>query len=373
MLLSNKLKKHGNWRMLWLKGKPEKNQKMKISKKLLQINNKRKSQTSVLEHKEKKNQRMWIPKKLLLINNRRKFKILVLELKELKMEMKLKNQKLKSTLFLINIKRNLRKWIFLLTADNLCSNKKRKEQKTVLDLTITMISEIQISANLIKTWDLTIDSTMYRTETTIILKDFLFLNLDIHNNIILNTEPWHKNELELEMIQLVVQQAAINIIMFGILMLGMELEVISKNILIAFHISSMEWRLFQTWLNHYLFQKRNRRKKFKVLVKSEMTQLDHQLELLNIYTQNGKNQHPELLNNRSWIGRTFIIQEITLYQALVWTEKFWIHKKMKELLQLYLSMLGLSRHQKAMKNPDLELRVLTIISTPILMKTWSIP
>lgn len=109
MLLSNKLKKHGNWRMLWLKGKPEKNQKMKISKKLLQINNKRKSQTSVLEHKEKKNQRMWISKKLLLINNRRKFKILVLELKELKMEMKLKNQKLKSTLFLINIKRNLRK------------------------------------------------------------------------------------------------------------------------------------------------------------------------------------------------------------------------------------------------------------------------
>jgi len=109
-----------------------------------------------------------------------------------------------------------------------------------------------------------------------------------------------------------------------------------------------------------------------VLVKSEMTQLAHQSVLLNGYSPDLKNQHLALLEKRSWLGKTFITQEITLFQALVWIEIFYPLKKMKELHLLYLNMLGLSRLQKVMKNTILDLKMLTTTLPLNLMKTWSI-
>ena len=171
------------------------------------------------------------------------------------------------------------------------------------------------------------------------------------------------------MIQLVVQPVAINSIMNGTLMLGMifTVEENSNMILIIFHYTNMEQRLFTTLLKCQYSPRWWRI--LTVLVKLEMTILDHQLVLLNIYIQNIKNQYLALQEKISWLGRTFTTHVITLFQALVWIEILWPLKKMKELPQHYLDMHGNLRLQKALKNHKLDLRMLTITLTLILMKT----
>ena len=93
-------------------------------------------------------------------------------------------------------------------------------------------------------------------------------------------------KLELEMTHIVAQLVALNLITNGTHMLGMifTVEELSRSILIVFHCSNMELRLFITKLKKSQFLKR-KKKLFKVLVKLEMTQLDHQLVLLNGYNQ----------------------------------------------------------------------------------------
>ena len=94
-------------------------------------------------------------------------------------------------------------------------------------------------------------------------------------------------KLELEMTHIVVQLVALNSIMNGTLMLGMifTAEEPLKSILTVFHYSNMEHRLFTTKLKKSQFLKKLKKRLFKVLVKLEVTQLDHQLVLLNGYNQ----------------------------------------------------------------------------------------
>ena len=136
--------------------------------------------------------------------------------------------------------------MFLLM-NNQCSNKKQKELTAKLMLTIMMISEIQISAKLKKTWDLALDNTICKTDIN--HKNFLFLNSDILMDI-LNTNFCHKKDLQSEMIQLVVQPVVMSSIMNGTLMLGMifTVEENSNMNLIDFLYTNMVQRLLKTKL-----------------------------------------------------------------------------------------------------------------------------
>jgi len=94
-------------------------------------------------------------------------------------------------------------------------------------------------------------------------------------------------KLELEMTHIVAQLVALNSITNGTLTLGMifTAEVPSKRVLIVFHYSNMEQRLFITKLKKSQFLLKRMKRLFKVLVKLEVTRLDHQLVLLNGYNQ----------------------------------------------------------------------------------------
>jgi len=179
--------------------------------------------------------------------------------------------------------------------DNQCSNKKLKELTAKLMLTIMMISEIQISAKLKKTWDLALDNTICKTDINH-NKDFLFLNSDILMDI-LNTNFCHKKDLQSEMIQLVVQPVVMSSIMNGTLMLGMifTVEENSNMNLIAFHYSNMVNRLFTTFLK---CQSHRRLRRLKVLVKLEMIHSVVQLVAMS-----------SIMNGILMLGMIFTVEE----------------------------------------------------------------
>jgi len=111
------------------------------------------------------------------------------------------------------------------------------------------------------------------------------------------------------MIHIVVQLVALNSIMNGTPMLGMifTAEEPSRRILIVFHYSNMEHRLFTTKLKKSRFLKKLKNK-LKVLVKLEleMTLIVVQLVALN-----------SIMNGTLMLGMIFIAEEPSKHILIV--------------------------------------------------------